>query len=148
MMAWPDSLTNLKAPATDLDQASRDRMEDARVLVAGGRPAASMASGIYALEIRLKVLICRRLDLAELPQAFEIHDLEALLLLAGLRRRLNDPAFVAVDQNWANIQTLASQLNDLRYSPDSNWNVTQATQLMSWLEDPNDGVIPWLLNQP
>jgi len=149
MMARGDALLKkFNALLTDLDQASLDRMEDARVLLTGNRPAASIASGLYALEILLKVLICKRLDLLALPQAFEIHDLESLLVLTGLSRRLDDPSIAGVNQNWAGIVNLAERLNDLRYFPDKNWNIIQATQFLNWLEDPNDGVLTWLLNQP
>ena len=50
-----------------------------RRLLAADRPAtADRDWRFYAVEIRLKVLICRRLELTALPKAFEIHDLEAL----------------------------------------------------------------------
>jgi len=42
---------------------------------------------LYALEICLKARICKKLDQPKLPTAFEIHDIDGLLLLAGLARR-------------------------------------------------------------
>jgi hypothetical protein len=148
MMRWEDSLKKLSATVSDLDQASLDRLEDSRVLIAAGRPASAIASGLYALEIRLKVLICHRLNLPRLPRAFEIHDLEALLLLSGLRAKLDDPSSVDVKLNWGEVVSASGRLNELRYSPDRVWTTSQAVTFLGWLEDPDNGVIPWLLNQP
>jgi hypothetical protein len=148
MAQFEDSLKKGKALLSDLDQASLDRMEDARVLLAGGRSSAAIASAVYALEMRLKVLICKRLDLLELPQAFQFHDLEALLVLSGLKRRLEAPGAASVQKNWSDMLIRANRLNELRYFPDRNWPIAQAQDFLNWLEDPQDGVIPWLLNQP
>ncbi len=147
-MAWEESLKRSGALATDLDVASLDRLEDAQVLLAGGRSSAAIASGIYALEIRLKFLICKRLDLPELPIAFQIHDLSALLILSGLSRRLDYPDAAEIKKNWGDILIRAARLNDRRYSPDRNWPVDEARDFLNGLEDPLTGVLPWLLNQP
>ena len=49
-------------------------------------------AGIYASEIYLKVRACKKLDLDELPRAFELHDLDGLLVVSGLSRRLEQQA--------------------------------------------------------
>lgn len=149
-MGLEDAITKeSKARATDLDIASHDRLADARALIAAGRSASAIAAGIYALEIRLKVLICRRLDLANLPRAFEFHDLDALLILTGLKQRLDRKAPKGVKLNWSNLTQFArgGKLSELRYSPESNWPLPQANTLLNWLDDPRSGVLSWLSRQ-
>ncbi len=146
-MAAEKSFTKRIAQASDLDVAANDRLADSKALFAANRPAMAIATAIYSIEIRLKVLICKKLELPALPKAFEIHDLEALLVLSGLSSRLNEPNAASVKSNWDNILTLEVRLNDLRYTPDHNWSPHQASTFLRWLEAPSDGVLPWLLNQ-
>ncbi|MFI5387504.1 MAG: hypothetical protein ACHQ50_15455 [Fimbriimonadales bacterium] len=127
--------------------AATDRLQDAEVLFAQGRFASSIAMGVYSLEIHLKALICKRLNLKALPIAFEIHDLDGLLVLCGLQAACNS-APAAVQQNWTDISDKASKINDFRYLPSSNWNQTLALAFLQQLRDPPDGVLPWLLAQP
>lgn len=141
------SFTTLRSNVAELDEASRDRFEDAKVLIAAGRSASAISAGLHALEIRLKVLICKKLDLVEMPRAFEIHDLKALLILTGLSRRLDDPANVDVRINWEEILQAGEELNDLRYMPDRKWSASQAISLLNRLEDPTTGILTWLNKQ-
>jgi hypothetical protein len=149
-MGLEDAITReSKVRAIDLDFASNDRLADSRALIAAGRSASAIAAGIYALEIRLKILICQRLELESLPRAFEIHDLEALHILAGLKQRVARKAPVRVRQKWSNITQFAGRgtLNELWYSPDSHWSLTQAKEFLSWLDNPRSGVLTWLSRQ-
>jgi hypothetical protein len=141
------SFTKLGETRADLEAAWKDRLADAEILYKGGRNAWAIATALYALEIRLKVLICKHLDLQQLPQAFEIHDLDGLLLLAGLSRRLAGKKAAKVKANWDNIKAVAPKLNDIRYTPDANWPKAQATAFLRWLRDPPDGVLVWLSKQ-
>jgi hypothetical protein len=101
---------------------------------------------VYSLEINLKVLICKRLNLSRLPKAFEIHDLEGLLVLTGLRTALSfSPK--AVQSNWQDVVDVSLTVNELRYSP-SNWNQTDAQAFLGKLRDLPDEVLPWLAAQP
>ncbi len=123
-------------------------MADARALLSAGRAAASMAAALYGLEIQLKVLVCRRLDLDQLPRAFEIHDLKDLLILAGLGRRLKEHAPMSVQFHWDEVVTkFAGRLNEYRYSPESRWAVADAKALIKYLETPRTAVLSWLRKQ-
>jgi hypothetical protein len=148
MMGVEDQVKKGVQKTSDLDQASIDRLDDSKALIAAGRPASSIASALYALEIRLKVLICKRLDRINLPDAFKFHDFEALLILTGLSGRLDDPLAARVRQNWVEVVDMARNIDKYRYLPDKGWSMAEATTLISWLEDPNDGVITWLKAQP
>jgi len=149
-MADESKFSQLGASNADLTAAWQDRLEDAKVLLAGGRHAAAIAAGIYAVEILLKSRICRTLKLSHMPKVFEIHDLWGLATSAGLRQAIEDPAFKAstVYQNWTKVRRDANKVNDLRYSPNANWSKQDATDFLHRLTDPTDGVMSWIQNQP
>jgi hypothetical protein len=139
--------TKAGAPLADLEAAWQDRLADTEAFFAAGRTGSAMASALYALEIRLKVLICKKLELEQLPQAFEIHHLPGLLLLAGLSARIERRGAARVKKNWDEIKNVGVDLNDLRYTPASNWTHQQAAALLSQLRDPPHGVLLWLGKQ-
>jgi hypothetical protein len=140
------SYRHFDARVGDLDLAWRDRLDDAHHLMASGRYAAAIAAGLYGLEICLKVRICKKLELDSLPKAFEIHDLEALLILSGLLRRLSNRKARGgiLKRNWDQIRDLSGKLNDLRYKPQSSWSHSQAAQFFDQLQNQRDGVRTWL----
>jgi HEPN domain-containing protein len=148
-MADERSLTRLGESVADLEQASKDRLEDSEQLLKAGRYAAAIMHGLYALEIALKVLICRRLDVSNLPRVFETHNLEALMLHAGLAekiRKVKRPRDVT--QDWYDLRVLAADLERLRYTPDpARWNRLAAERLLRHLRDPPHGVLLWLRRQ-
>lgn len=136
--------SKLGSALADLEAAWQDRLRDAEELLATGRNGWAIATGLYALEIRLKVLVCRRLDLVQLPRAFEVHDLPGLLLLAGLSRRIQRKPARGVKRNWDAILALSPQLNDFRYTASARWSATQAQDFFRQLRDPPNGVLIWL----
>ncbi len=143
------SLTSLGASIGDLENASREQLQDAQVLKAQSRWASAIAHAIYALETCLKARICVRLDLKQLPRAFEIHDLDGLLLLTGLSRRLNQKQARPVKKNWNEVKKHAKELNALRYKPDPHrWTQELADEVVSQLTDPQEGVLTWISSQP
>jgi hypothetical protein len=149
-MADADRFAKLGASVSDLTVAFQDRLSDANALLAGGSHAAAIASGLYAIEIFLKTRICKLLALNQMPKVFEIHDLYGLATAAGLRAKIDDPVFKQskTGQNWARVLANAEKLNELRYQPDVNWSPQDAADLLDCLQDPTDGVIPWIQKQP
>lgn len=84
------STANLKAIA-------RARLRDSRVLLKGKRLDGAVYLCGYAVELALKARICRTLKWSEFPetaaefkglQSIKTHDLEILLRLSGVERRL------------------------------------------------------------
>jgi hypothetical protein len=136
--------------AADLTIAWQDRLADANALLAAGRHATAISAGIYALEILLKARICRILSLAQMPRIFEIHDLYGLATMAGLRQSVDDPVFKSSNagQNWSNVLDYSRQLDHYRYKPDFNWPRQDAIDFLNRLQNQNEGVIPWIQNQP
>lgn len=144
-MAGDKRFSRLGTKVADLGQAAADRLLDAEVLRAGERHASAIAMGLYALEITLKIAICRRLDLDALPVDFRIHDFDGLLILTGLSRRIRKRQFAGVRRNWTPIleEFNTKQINKLRYSS-SNFTDEQVGTFLDQLRDPTHGVMTWL----
>ncbi|HMF35056.1 MAG TPA: hypothetical protein VKF17_00385 [Isosphaeraceae bacterium] len=139
---------NLGLTAADLDQAWKDRLDDAEALDAAGRHGAAIAARLYAIDIYLKYRICQRLNLVNPLKRLEIHDLDALVVFPGFSQVLAAmPAGSNLKQNWDQIVTFSDDLNDLRYRPAARWSQQQSKDLSRWLDDPLDGVMTWLKNQ-
>jgi hypothetical protein len=147
-MAGERKFARLGAKLSDLDEAVTDRLNDAAVLIDGGRHASAIAMGLYALEISLKIAICRRLDLEALPSEFQIHDFEGLLVLSGLSRRLKSPDHANVKKNWDFLtgKYHSAQVNELRYSR-GKFSARQSKDVLKRLQDPDAGVLPWVSAQ-
>jgi hypothetical protein len=145
-MANDMKFTKSGEPLADIDQAWRDRLTESLILREAGRHGAAIALGLYALEIMLKSMICRRLNLDHLPVGFQIHDLDGLLILTGMSRLVNQTSshHGARKRNWDAIRSISKSLQELRYTPDSQWNKKQADTFFYQLNDPDDGVLPWL----
>jgi hypothetical protein len=149
-MADVAKFSKLDASAVELMAAWQDRLVDASALLKAGRYAAAIYSGIYALEILLKTRICQTLNVTHMPRIFEIHDLYGLATSAGLRQAIDDPTFKAslTGQRWLKVLDDADRLNELRYSPNANSSLQDAADFLDRLQDPKDGVIPWIQRQP
>jgi hypothetical protein len=148
-MADGKSLTRSGASLSDLEAAAVERLDDAEALLRTGRYAASIMSGFYSLEIRLKVIICRRLQVGNLPRIFETHDLGALILHAGLSRKIREvrrPREIV--DHWGELLELSNNLDQLRYRSDPvTWDRNQAERALHLLRDAPNGVLPWLEKQ-
>jgi hypothetical protein len=143
-----DRYARFGGSAADLTAAAVERLLDATVLLANNRSATAIVMGLYALEISLKAKICSRLDLTHLPKPFEIHELDELLILTGLSRRLDEPRAIRVKSNWDAIVTgQAQHVNDLRYLPSTHISSAQAQLFLQQLQDPPDGVLVWVAHQ-
>jgi hypothetical protein len=140
-MAGGSKFATLGAPLADLDASASERLQDADMLFAAGRFGSAIAMGVYSLEIHLKVRICKKLNLTGLPKAFEIHELESLLVLSGLQAA-RDSAPPPLQFNWEEIADRSLQINDMRYLSLSNWNQSDALTFLQQLRDPPDGVLP------
>lgn len=132
----------------DLEQACPHRLSDADALLAAGCFSAAVAQGVYALEIGLKIRICKCLDLLSLPKAFEIHDLQGLMVLTGLSSRLaTDRANIAISRNFEEIQKDANKVSDNRYKGNQSVTRAEAEEFFARLRDEKDGVLTWILTE-
>jgi len=81
------------------------RLEDAAVLLEQKRYAGAIYLAGYSVECLLKWAITRRREQVYLPARFETHDLDTLLLEAGLAQGLNQEnvlgdSFAALADSW------------------------------------------------
>jgi len=148
-MADGRSLIRSGASLDDLEAAATERLDDAEALLKAGRYAAAIMSGLYSLEIRLKVIICRRLDVQNLPRIFETHDLNALILHAGLSRKIQEvrrPSEIV--PHWNELRKISVQTDQLRYQPNlAIGDRNSAERVLHLLRDKPNGVLPWLEKQ-
>ncbi len=134
---------------TDLEVAWSERELEAGELLAKDYNSVGLALRLYSLEIRLKTLICKHLKLSLLPKACKTHDLSELVIFTGRWEELEDPANTIIRQNWDLLVDFSKKrLNDLRYIPRHKLPTPEFSKLMNALDDPNDEVLPWLLNHP
>ena len=146
----PGDFTEKGASLSDLQGAYPDRLAEANELCVLGRHGSAIALGLYALEIYLKVRICLRLDLSDLPRAFQVHDLDGLLVLSGLKRRMDALGSHPVKRNWDFLSFPKKNrldVSELRYKPNANWTRADTDDVLLRIQDPNDGVLTWLLAQ-
>ena len=108
---------------------------------------------MYALEIRIKVVICKRLALDNLPQHCRTHELLELIIFTGLWSELEDPANAATRSNWDLLVRFGKQqLNNLRYKPSTGpsggLGAFDPVALANAFDDPTAGVYTWLSRLP
>lgn len=147
-MAKDHPLSRLGSPVDELELAARERLVDAKSLFDGGRYASAISYGVYSVEILLKVLICKRLNLAKLPIVFHIHDLQALLLYTGLTERFvgsKSPRNLAA--NWSQVVDVSRRMEGSRYKHDPVWDQDFAERFLLWLQDGEYGVASCLRNE-
>lgn len=129
----------------DLEAAWPEREAEAALLAAAGLRAMAASLRCYALEVRIKALICLRLNLDYLPRACKTHDLKELIIFTGLRSELFEPANGLILVNWDRLTNFSAKyLNVLRYQPNLNYPLIEANQLDAALDDPQHGVLAWL----
>jgi hypothetical protein len=139
----PDALLS------DLEIAWREREEKASQLMAVGYNSTALGLRLYSLEIRLKTIICKQLKLNRLPMACKTHDLSVLIVFTGMWEELDDPANLAIRQNWDLLADFSKvRLNDHRYLPRSMLDAMEHKRHMDALDDPRDGELTWLSRHP
>lgn len=129
----------------DLEIAWKEREAEATHLAAAGFHSMTVAIRLYSLEIRLKWMICRHLNLDQLPRACKTHDLSELAIFTGLMSELDEPNRENLRLNWDRLADFSKkQLNDLRYLPRASLGADKLAEVVSALDDPADGVLGWL----
>jgi len=139
------SFAKLGTAARDLEESAIERFKDAEALFDAGQFAGSVMMALYALEIRLKVVICRHLNLEKLPTPFQTHDLEGLLILSGQFNRLHTakrPKNLAT--NWEELIQIYRRADQIRYANDPYWSREKAERVLKLFRDPTSGVLTWL----
>jgi hypothetical protein len=116
----------------ELRSIARARLRDAQVLLRAKRFGGAFYVGGYAVEVALKVRICRTLKWAGFPdaasefrglQSLKTHDLEILLLLSGVESRVRATRLA----EWS---ACSSWRPEKRYQPVGSHTRQQATELV------------------
>lgn len=103
----------------------------------------------YVVELALKARICKALDMDEYPErgeisrSFKTHNLDILIQLAGLQRTFEEAtsANPALLTNWS---LITEWTEAYRYRPVGSSPKIRAEEMLSALEDREDGVFIWL----
>lgn len=134
------------ATSQQLKDLAHLRLREAEALLAAGLyDGAKYLSG-YVVELALKARICRLLDVDEYPEkgelkrVYAVHDLDLLLLLAGLRRAV-DPSNNALFDNWS---TAALWKPERRYEAAGSVTRQDAEDILNAIRDSPDGVLTWI----
>ena len=89
-------------PVAELDRIAQARLEDARALLAAGRPDGAIYLCGYAVEVALKARVCRQLNWPDFPRtsgefnalkSFQTHSLDTLLRLSGQEANIKQSNF-------------------------------------------------------
>ncbi|MBW8876725.1 MAG: HEPN domain-containing protein [Acidobacteria bacterium] len=127
---------------------ARLRLREAEALFAAGCYNGAVYLCGYAVEVALKARICRLLGVESYPEggrikgAYAVHDLDQLLLLAGLREKIGlqeEPLF----KNWG---TTVPWNPDLRYRPPGTISRPEALVILDAIRHPKHGVLRWIKN--
>ena len=130
----------------DLQQLANLRIAEAKALLAAGFPAGAYYLAGYAVECAIKACIAKSVQQHDFPEKEKVnesyqHHLVRLLKPAGLENELKDEISKskAFDENWAIVKDWKETT---RYS--SSITIPIATSLITAIDDPKDGVLPWL----
>ena len=137
------------AKRADFELAWMEREQEAGLLRAGGSRSMEICLRFYALECRIKAIICKHLDLDSLPKACKTHDLTELLIFSGLHRKLLETTNEGLEKSWDRLAKFSKEgLNDVRYLPDNLMTDETYNILTRAFDDPSTGVHSWLSEHP
>jgi hypothetical protein len=101
----------------------------------------------YVIEFALKARICKSLEIDEYPasgklkSAYAVHDFDQLLLLSGLRNKL-DNANAELYANWF---VATPWTPEIRYRPKGSFSKDKAEEILHAVRDKPGGVFRWIM---
>ncbi len=123
------------------------RLKEAEALHAAGLYDGCVYLCGYVVELALKAIVCRTLDVGSYPEdrlvkgLFKTHDFDTLILLAGMRTKLD-----AARQADPSLNTSWNLVSG--WSPDKRYLIAQgeqdASEFLDAIRSPQDGVFTWL----
>jgi len=138
----------------ELKELAKLRLAEAETLLDAGFYDGAVYLCGYAVEFALKARICRLLGVDEYPppvtglnsnrikSAYTIHNVDQLLLLAGLKHKLDPTDNPEVWGNWS----LASPWNpENRYNPKGTISQRQAEEMLEAVRNTPYGVLTWIM---
>lgn len=131
----------------ELKELARLRLKEAETLYHARLYDGAVYLCGYVIEFALKARICRVLDIHEYPasgklkSAYAIHDFDQLLLLSGLKNKLNS-ANVELCANWS---IATPWTPELRYEPKGTMSHAKAEEILDAIRAKPHGVLPWIM---
>ena len=123
------------------------RLKEAETLFNAGLYDGAVYLSGYVIEFALKARICKLLGVDEYPasgklkSAYAVHDFDQLLLLSGLKNKL-DSANAELYANWS----VATPWNpEIRYRPKGSVSKDEAEELLCAIKVKTDGVFRWIM---
>lgn len=100
------ALKFIQQDATTLHEAYQERKAEYDALRTAGRWSGAILYAGTLLELALKLVISKHLEVTNLPTIFQVHDLELLLCCSGLRTRLTtdnflNENFLLIHKRWS-----------------------------------------------
>lgn len=120
------------------------RLKEAKLLLANGYYDGAVYLCGYVLEMALKARICKHLKVNEYPEkigGFKIHEFSDLLILSGLKNKINASYNQLLFRNW---NLLTTWEPDMRYKPIGTATIQAAKDLIDALENPVNGVFKFI----
>jgi HEPN domain-containing protein len=132
-------------PRKQLQELARLRLREAEALYSARLYDGSVYLAGYAVELALKARICRLLGLKDYPlelgQAFKIHNLEHLTVLAGLAVQIDVRKNKDLFENWSK----AVKWNpEQRYDAPGKYNARTTKVILDSIREKPNGVLTWL----
>lgn len=129
-----------------LEALAEERLREAQTLLIAGHYCGAIYLAGYSVECHLKSAICITLRWEQLRGTFKTHDLETLLLHSGFDRELRTcrevwPSFTKIHDTW--IVEAREGRESIRYRDPTSLQKYDAESFISWVIDPEIGVVPW-----
>jgi hypothetical protein len=164
-MAGP-GFSSYSTSVNDLRLAMSARLAEAKTLLDAGHHAGVVLAGHFAVEIAIKLYICRTRNVAYLQQPYQTHDLRQLLHAAGLyddaihRMRVprgsggesittpSGPRIHSVLENWKVVLRFHERnITELRYTDPETINKSTAERHLNATSLEPNGVVCWVERQ-
>ena len=152
-MLLPLNLFSTLNSVQEIKHLAELRLQEANILLSNGYPDGAYYLGGYALELALKAIICKNLDIEDLfadssshpkesIRVLKVHDLSRLLLFSGLieKHKIEKRSNVVFSTNWSNVEKWneSARYNKGKYT-------TQEVQIfLNSIDDPLNGILTWL----
>jgi len=131
----------------ELRELAKLRLREAETLFNAGLYDGSAYLCGYVIEFALKARICKLLGIDEYPasgrlkSAYAVHDFGQLLLLSGLKSKL-DSANAEIYSNWS---VATPWTPEIRYRPKGSVSEDEAEEMLDAVRDKPDGVLRWIM---
>jgi len=127
---------------------SKTRFEEVKVLFSNKLyDGAKYLSG-YVIETALKARVCKILDsdypeTGEISKSFLTHKFDVLVKLAGLQKTLDAELNNNINfkSNWS---LVTSWTESFRYKPIGSSSQTEVQDLITAIDDDNNGILTWI----